>query len=63
LSDLDLGFIVVPASNTWPIFDSQAEAEAHAEDWLLNGQVRAVVICEIKTRAKHYGIVWERGHD
>ena len=56
----DLGFIVVPVTATWPVFDSQAEAETHAEDWLINGQERAVVICEIKTRANHYGIVWER---
>jgi len=56
----DLGFIVIPAP-AWPVFDSQTEAEAHAEDWLLGGDQRTLIVCEIKTRARKPGIVWERG--
>jgi hypothetical protein len=42
------------------VFDSLGEAEARAEEWLLNSRERSVVVCEIKTRAGNYGIVWER---
>ena len=56
----DLGFIIIPGAPMWPVFDTQAEAEAKAEEWLLNGHERSVVVCEIKTRARDQGITWER---
>ena len=65
----DLGFMVIPKGAAMSlVFNTQAEAEAQAEEWLSSRFQYSVLVCEIKTRGENkplrpirkQRIVWER---